>query len=107
MIEVAGLNELHGAGKCVRGEPNVGVGEEKPIARRSLVCLLKGMRFAEPACRKFRHVDDAESTVVSCSIVEDGRCTVARTIVDGNDFEIGIGDSRKSLNSERKLFLFI
>ena len=65
------------------------------------------MRFAEPTGRQFIDVHDFQARMSGGEFVEDARCRVSRTIVDGNDFEIGIVEFDKSGESRGQIFFFV
>ena len=101
------MDESHRAAERIGREANVGVGEEKPFAGGGFVGFLQSVWFAEPALRQFFHVEDAKAIVGLCGIVENGGRFVLRAVVDGDDFEIWIGNFRQRFEREREFLLLV
>ncbi len=69
---------------------DIGVGEKQPIALGNFDGALEGVYFTQPAVRQNLHMQGVNPLVAGCQPIDDCPRAVRGTVVDQDEFEVGI-----------------
>ncbi len=79
-----------GAFEGVGFHMNIGIGKQQPLAAASAHTAMQGVHLAQPPRRQFGNMDSFNSGVFGRQLVDDGAGGVGGTVINHDNFEMGI-----------------
>ena len=80
----------HRTAERAGGHVNVGIGKQQPGTTRLACAQIQGMDLAQPALGELFDMDREDPPIGCGHAVDDVRGAIGGTIVDENDFQLGV-----------------
>ena len=107
VVEPAFPNARHRPGQHRGLEEYIGVGEQNQLAGRLLGSALQGVVLAEPAVGQLGEVQYPQARIRRRQLVEDLAGAVVRSVVDGDDLEVGVIERENRAHRPGEVAFFV